>query len=104
MTITAANTHQPREVGADVCAAMDAFAAWLAARPLPDDRRQAYHHAIDRFWAWRRLHPDCGDPAWYYLSGLCGSLISDSQLDITREALALWNTYQRAERSVTPTD
>jgi hypothetical protein len=103
MTIAAANTHDRRPAEPDSNAALKTgFVAWLATQPLSADRRHAYHQAIDRFFAWRRLHPGCGDPAWYYYSGLCGSAISDSQLEITREALALWDAYQRASAPSPP--
>jgi hypothetical protein len=102
MTTAVANTHDPRPAEADSDAALkNRFVAWLATQPLPADRQHAYHQAIDRFFAWRRLHPGCGDPAWYYYSGLCGSTISEGQLEITREALALWHACQRAEPSAT---
>jgi hypothetical protein len=105
MTITGANTHDPRQAEADSHAGlMNGFVGWLATQPLPAVRRRAYHRAILRFLAWCRLHPGCDDPAWYYRSGLYGSGISDSELDIIREALSLWSAYQRGEQPATPTD
>jgi hypothetical protein len=97
MTITAGTTHDPRHADTDA-ALMNGFVGWLATQPVPAGRRRAYHRAIDRFLAWRRLHPGCDDPAWYYLSGLCGSGISDIQLDLIRDGLSLWKAYQRGEQ------
>lgn len=67
------------------------FVIWLADQPVPPGLRRRYHSSLTRFLSWQSAGPDAyaDRTEWRYYAQLRRAGVSDAELAVVREAIAM---------------